>query len=65
MQSPRTAVSLADTTDTAALLAIAAHALIEPILMLTSFNRFANDLALCRGLDPDKPPFLAKITQTV
>jgi len=40
-------------------------ALIEPIVQVQSFYRAANALALARGLDPDKPPHLAKVTKTL
>ena len=42
-----------------------AHAAIEPLLMIQSFYRLANALALARGLDPDRPPHLSKVTETV
>ncbi|MGE5562046.1 MAG: SIS domain-containing protein [Bacillota bacterium] len=38
--------------------------LLEPILQVQSFYRAANALALARGLDPDRPPHLAKVTET-
>ncbi|MCC2981161.1 SIS domain-containing protein [Sphingomonas sp. IC4-52] len=44
--------------------AIAAAPALEPILMLQSFYRFANELALARGIDPDAPPHLKKVTET-
>lgn len=44
---------------------IAGHAVIEPLLMIQSFYRLVNALALARGLDPDRPPHLRKITETV
>ena len=44
---------------------VEAHAVVEPILTVQSFYRFANDLALARGLDPDAPPHLHKVTETV
>jgi len=44
--------------------AIAAHPAIEPILMLASFYRLAEGLARRRGLDPDRPPHLSKVTRT-
>lgn len=40
-------------------------ALLEPIVQVQSFYRAANALALVRGLDPDKPPHLAKVTKTL
>ena len=48
-----------------ALPAIAAHPAIEPMLMIQSFYRFANALALARSRDPDHPPHLSKVTETV
>ena len=42
----------------------AAHPAIQPILMLASFYGLADALARLRGLDPDRPPHLAKVTQT-
>jgi len=38
--------------------------LIAPILQIASFYRLANSLALARRLDPDRPPHLAKVTET-
>jgi glucosamine--fructose-6-phosphate aminotransferase (isomerizing) len=43
---------------------LAAHPAIEPLLMTQSFYRFANELALARGLDPDRPAHLHKVTRT-
>jgi glucosamine--fructose-6-phosphate aminotransferase (isomerizing) len=48
-----------------ALPTIASHAVIEPILMIQSFYRLANAVALARGLNPDAPPHLNKVTETV
>ncbi|HWN06391.1 MAG TPA: SIS domain-containing protein [Steroidobacteraceae bacterium] len=45
--------------------AIRAHPAIEPLLLIQSFYRFANTLALARGRDPDRPPHLRKVTETV
>jgi glucosamine--fructose-6-phosphate aminotransferase (isomerizing) len=39
--------------------------LIAPILQIGSFYRLANALALKRGLDPDRPPHLKKVTRTL
>jgi glucosamine--fructose-6-phosphate aminotransferase (isomerizing) len=41
-----------------------ADPLIAPILQIASFYRLANALAIARGLDPDRPPHLSKITET-
>ncbi|WP_267414232.1 SIS domain-containing protein [Sphingomonas sp. GC_Shp_4] len=45
--------------------ALAAAAAIEPILMIQSFYRMANTLALTRGLNPDAPSHLSKVTRTL
>jgi glucosamine--fructose-6-phosphate aminotransferase (isomerizing) len=45
--------------------ALAAHSAIEPILAIQSFYPMASDLALARGLNPDAPPHLRKVTQTL
>jgi glucosamine--fructose-6-phosphate aminotransferase (isomerizing) len=41
------------------------HATLQPIALIQSFYRLANGLALARGLDPDSPPHLRKVTETV
>ncbi len=41
-----------------------AHPALAPILTIQSFYRFAASLSLARGLDPDRPPFLQKVTET-
>ncbi|MYF68998.1 MAG: SIS domain-containing protein [Proteobacteria bacterium] len=41
------------------------HALLAPLVQAQCFYRFANSLALARGLDPDAPPHLSKVTRTV
>jgi glucosamine--fructose-6-phosphate aminotransferase (isomerizing) len=38
--------------------------LLQPIAQIQSFYRAANALAVARGLDPDRPPHLAKVTET-
>ena len=43
---------------------IASGPLVQPILQIQSFYRAANALAVARGLDPDRPPHLAKVTET-
>jgi len=43
----------------------ATHPVIEPLLLAQSFYRMANALALSRGYDPDQPPHLNKITETL
>ncbi|MGB5131350.1 MAG: SIS domain-containing protein [Steroidobacteraceae bacterium] len=48
-----------------ALPTIRAHPAIEPLLMIQSFYRLVNALAVARGRNPDRPPHLCKITETV
>lgn len=38
---------------------------LEPILLVQSFYRLANTLSIARGLNPDAPPHLNKVTKTV
>jgi glucosamine--fructose-6-phosphate aminotransferase (isomerizing) len=44
---------------------VAADPVIEPMLMILSFYRMAEALARARGFDPDVPPHLRKVTETV
>jgi glucosamine--fructose-6-phosphate aminotransferase (isomerizing) len=44
---------------------VVAHPVIEPILRIQSFYRMVNDLSVARGFDPDRPPHLNKVTETV
>jgi glutamine---fructose-6-phosphate transaminase (isomerizing) len=48
-----------------ALPTVPAHAAIEPLLMIQSFYRMAAALAVARGFDPDAPPHLNKVTETL
>lgn len=41
------------------------HPLCAPILTVQSFYRAVNSLALARGRDPDRPPHLNKVTETI
>jgi glucosamine--fructose-6-phosphate aminotransferase (isomerizing) len=45
--------------------AVQAHPVIEPLLRIQSFYRLAESLARARGLDPDRPPHLNKVTETI
>lgn len=45
--------------------ALRSHPAIEPMLLIQSFYRMANSLSIARGHDPDRPPYLNKITETV
>jgi glucosamine--fructose-6-phosphate aminotransferase (isomerizing) len=42
-----------------------ANVVLQPMLMVQSFYRMVNALALARGLNPDRPPYLHKVTETV
>ncbi|MBU6299301.1 MAG: SIS domain-containing protein, partial [Alphaproteobacteria bacterium] len=44
---------------------LAANPILEPILFIQSFYRMAEALSRARGLDPDSPPHLNKVTETV
>jgi glucosamine--fructose-6-phosphate aminotransferase (isomerizing) len=44
---------------------IDADPLIAPVLQIASFYRLANALAFARGYDPDRPPHLSKVTETL
>ena len=55
----------ADASGGVRLPAIEAHPALEPLLMVQSFYRLAHDVALARGCDPDRPPHLRKITETL
>jgi glucosamine--fructose-6-phosphate aminotransferase (isomerizing) len=46
-------------------LVAAPHFLCEPLLAAQSFYRAVNALALARGYDPDSPPHLRKVTETL
>ncbi|HEY0033368.1 MAG TPA: aminotransferase, partial [Devosia sp.] len=41
------------------------HPLTDPLALIVSFYGFVEALALHRGLNPDAPPMLKKITETV
>jgi glucosamine--fructose-6-phosphate aminotransferase (isomerizing) len=40
------------------------HPVLAPLATIQSFYRLANALSLARGLDPDRPPHLRKVTET-
>ena len=42
-----------------------AHPLVEPMLQIAAFYRAANAISVSRGLDPDRPPHLSKVTETL
>jgi len=41
------------------------HPLTDPLLLIVCYYQFIEKLARARGLNPDKPPHLKKITETV
>lgn len=44
---------------------LAAHPVSAPLLLIQSFYRLASTLAQLRGLNPDAPPHLRKVTETL
>lgn len=42
-----------------------AHPALQPMLQAQSFYRLVHEVALARGCDPDRPPHLQKITETL
>jgi glucosamine--fructose-6-phosphate aminotransferase (isomerizing) len=48
-----------------ALPTLGAHPAVQPLLEAQSFYRMVNLLSTIRGYDPDRPPHLAKVTETV
>lgn len=48
-----------------ALPTVSTHPNLEPIARIQSFYRMANGLSILRGHDPDKPPHLNKVTETI
>jgi len=55
----------ADVAGATALTTQAAHPAIEPMLFAQSCYRMVNALALARGIDPDRPAHLTKVTETL
>jgi len=43
---------------------VTSHPAVAPLLLAQSFYRLANVAALARGMDPDRPPHLQKVTRT-
>ncbi len=41
------------------------HAACAPLLLIQSFYRMVNELSLRRGFNPDVPPHLNKVTETL
>lgn len=44
---------------------LGADALVQPVLLVQSFYRMVNQLSVLRGRNPDRPPTLNKVTETV
>jgi len=44
---------------------LATHPALQPILTIESFYRLAAAVSVSRGYDPDRPPYLNKVTETV
>jgi len=44
---------------------LAAHPVLEPMLLIQSFYKMASRLSILRGVDPDRPPHLNKVTETL
>jgi glucosamine--fructose-6-phosphate aminotransferase (isomerizing) len=61
----RVLLSGAEARGALSLRTVDAHPVIEPLLAIQSFYRAAETLARARGLDPDQPPHLNKVTETV
>ncbi|CAH1649623.1 Glucosamine-6-phosphate deaminase (isomerizing), alternative [Hyphomicrobiales bacterium] len=58
------AVFRCDVSDGDLPLVPAPHPLLDPICQIASFYRFVEQVAQKRGLDPDRPPHLSKVTVT-
>ncbi|HEX7114737.1 MAG TPA: SIS domain-containing protein [Steroidobacter sp.] len=55
----------ASVANTTLLPTVPAHPAVEPLLMIQSFYRLTEALSRARGLDPDSPPNLQKVTETL
>ena len=55
----------AEVSDAVNLPTIESHPVIESLLMIQSFYRMASGLAVARGFNPDQPPHLNKVTETL
>lgn len=44
---------------------IRCHPVIEPLLLIQNFYKMVNDLSVARGMNPDRPVHLRKVTETV
>jgi glutamine---fructose-6-phosphate transaminase (isomerizing) len=64
-QGARVLIAGAPATGATTLPTLAADGLIEPLLLIQSFYRMLDCIAHARGYDPDHPPHLRKITETL
>lgn len=64
-QGARVFIAGADAPGAVRLPSLEAHPVIEPLLLIQSFYRLGHDVALARGCDPDRPPHLRKVTETL
>jgi glucosamine--fructose-6-phosphate aminotransferase (isomerizing) len=55
----------ADAAGATRLPTLGAHVALQPMLAVQSFYRLAHSIALARGRDPDRPPHLTKVTETL
>lgn len=55
----------ADAKGATRLPALDAHVALQPMLAVQSFYRLAHDVAAARGRNPDAPPHLSKVTETL
>ncbi|MEP4112135.1 MAG: aminotransferase, partial [Nitratireductor sp.] len=46
-------------------IAATGNALTDPLALIASFYGFVESFSRARGLDPDQPPHLRKVTETV
>jgi len=44
---------------------LTANPVLEPMLLIQSFYKMASRLSILRGFDPDRPPHLNKVTETI
>jgi glucosamine--fructose-6-phosphate aminotransferase (isomerizing) len=61
----RVLIAGSDASGAVTLPSVPANPVIEPMLRIQSFYRATEHLARARGLDPDHPPHLRKVTETV
>lgn len=54
----------AEARDATVLPTLESHPVVAPLALAQSVYRMVNALAIERGLDPDNPPYLLKVTQT-